>query len=112
MLIKNDAYGPSGAGELTIDHSNSPELPAGLGGRALFEAETYTCTHCNAVVVMNPARIRERYKCRGCNHHICDGCAAERTAGAPCKTIAQKIDELAAEAERVSSGGILLPSHH
>jgi hypothetical protein len=42
---------------------------------------------------MNPDRKRERYKCRGCNHHICDNCAAERISGGPCKTMAQKIDE-------------------
>ncbi len=100
MLLITDGL-PRGAGELTLDHRAS-------GGR-LFEAGTYTCTHCNAVVVLNPQRTRERYKCRGCNHHICDNCAAERAAGAPCKTMAQKIDELASAAERVSSGGIVLP---
>lgn len=59
-----------------------------------FEAATYTCTHCEAVVVMNPERKRERYRCTGCNHLICDGCAAIRASGAPCRTYAQKLDEL------------------
>ncbi len=60
-----------------------------------FEAATYTCTHCEAVVVLNPNRTRERYTCRGCNHLICDGCAVRRTAGEPCRTYAQHLDELA-----------------
>ena len=42
---------------------------------------------------MNPERKRERYKCHGCNHLICDGCAAIRAAGGPCKTFTQVIDE-------------------
>lgn len=63
------------------------------GGKNI-EAATYTCTHCQSVVVLNPERTRERYKCRGCNHLICDGCAVLRTQGEPCKTYAQKLDEL------------------
>jgi hypothetical protein len=42
---------------------------------------------------MNPQRTRERYKCQGCNHHICDDCAARKIAGEPCKTMMQKYDE-------------------
>ena len=77
---------PVGLGYYDIDNR-----AAGFGR---FEADTYTCTHCQAVVVMNPERKRERYKCRGCSHHICDPCAVLRTAGEPCKTYAQKLNEL------------------
>jgi DNA-directed RNA polymerase subunit RPC12/RpoP len=84
MLIITDNL-PRGAGWLEVDNR------ASAGG--YFEADTYTCTHCGAVVVMNPLRKRERYKCNGCSHHICDDCAAKRLAGEPCKTLAQKIDE-------------------
>jgi DNA-directed RNA polymerase subunit RPC12/RpoP len=69
-------------------------------GGALLERATYTCTHCSAVVVMNPDRTRERYKCRGCNHLICDGCAALRAAGGPCHTVQQKYDESCVAAEQ------------
>jgi len=79
---------PRGLGYLEIRHADPVS-----GAPTVFEADTYTCSHCNAVVVLNPARTRERYKCRGCNHHICDSCAAERVAGAACKTMAQKFDE-------------------
>jgi hypothetical protein len=84
MLIITDSI-PRGLGYLEVD-----DRPAGQGH---FEADTYTCSHCQFVVVLNPDRKRERYKCGGCHHHICDVCAAERVAGNPCKTMAQKIDE-------------------
>jgi hypothetical protein len=74
-------------------------LPPGAG-RGLFEAPTYTCSHCQTVVVMNPNRQRERAYCRGCDHRICDNCGAARAAGAPCKTMKQVIDEILADAER------------
>jgi hypothetical protein len=80
------------------------DLDNRAGGGARLEAATYTCTHCESVVVLNPARKRERYTCRGCNHMICDGCAVLRTNGAPCATYAQKLDELY---ERESRGLII-----
>lgn len=92
---------PSGLGYYEVDNR--------AAGAGHFEADTYTCTHCQAVVVMNPERKRERYKCRGCNHHICDGCAAARTAGAPCRTFAQLADEVMTAADKISAGGIALP---
>jgi hypothetical protein len=96
MLLITDGL-PRGLGELSVDNR--------AAGARLFEANTYTCTHCSAVVVMNPDRKRERYFCRGCTHHICDNCAAEITAGAPCKTMAQKHDEYLQKLE-VSSSAI------
>lgn len=83
--------GPRGLGYFELDHRATP---AAVEGPRHFEADTYTCSHCQFVVVMNPARKRERYKCKGCNHHICDGCEALKFAGAPCKTYAQKVDEI------------------
>ena len=106
MLIRTQ---PTGGGWLMLDHRASAELPPGIANR-LFEADTYTCTHCQRVVVMNPERKRERYKCRGCNHHICDGCAALRTAGGPCRTFAQLADEVMAKAERQAEAhSLILP---
>lgn len=91
MLIITDNL-PRGLGYLQID-----QRAAGLGVR---EADTYTCSHCNRVVVLNPERKRERYKCHGCSHHICDDCAALRIAGGSCRTMAQKVDEIRAQATR------------
>lgn len=84
-----------------------------LSGGELFEASTFTCTHCNAVVVMNPDRKRERYKCHGCRHPICDSCAATYSQTHECRNLAGLIDQ---EFERVARQGqtggsplILLP---
>lgn len=90
MLLITDGL-PRGLGYLEVDQRACAELPVGTPRH--FEADTYTCTHCSAVVVMNPSRVRERYKCKGCSHHICDNCAADMVAGAACKTMAQQVDE-------------------
>jgi len=106
MLIITDGL-PRGLGYLSIDNRN---VEAPVKNR-LFEADTYTCTHCEVVVIMNPERKRPRYKCRGCNHHICDNCAAIREAGTPCKTYRQVITEALEAAERQADSGksIILP---
>lgn len=92
MLILNDME-PRGLGYIEIDHRAGGIAPDGLPKH--FEADTYTCSHCQRIVVMNPARKRERYKCNGCSHHICDECAVKKVSGEPCKTWNQFIDELA-----------------
>lgn len=97
MLVITDGL-PRGLGEVIIDGR--------AHGARLFEAPTYTCTHCSAVVVMNPERKRERYKCRGCSHHICDPCAAARESGAACKTVQQKFDEYLQSLEKPVSPAI------
>lgn len=97
MLLITDGL-PRGLGHLEIDHRHvEAALPPGT--QRYFECDTYTCKHCSAVVEMNPMRTRERYKCKGCNHHVCDGCAADMVAGAACKTMQQKVEEYL---ERVS----------
>ena len=96
-------------GYFLLDHRATDPVPDALiaavglppgSGRGLFEAPTYTCSHCQFVVVLNPKRNRERAYCRGCDHMICDGCGVERAAGAKCRTMKQVIDEILAEAER------------
>jgi hypothetical protein len=82
-------------------------LPVGAG-RGLFESPTYTCSHCQYVVVMNPLRTREREYCRGCDSYICDGCGLLKKQGAPCKTYAQVVDEYLEAAGRGPS--LILPS--
>lgn len=96
-------------GYLMIDHRASEgisdelavknNLPVGAG-RGLFETPTYTCSHCQYVVVMNPKRTREREYCRGCDSYICDGCGELKKNGVPCKTYAQKVDEFLNSAEK------------
>lgn len=108
MLLITDGL-PRGLGHLEVDQRNV-EAPLPVGQQRYFEADTYTCTHCSVVVVMNPMRKRERYKCKRCNHHICDNCGAEAFAGVACKTMQQKYDEHMEQATRqASSASIILP---
>jgi hypothetical protein len=81
-----------------------------LSGGLLTENPTYTCSHCNCVVVMNPLRNRERAFCRGCNSPICDACGVIKARTLQCVTFNQKADIAltAAEAGRDPSL-ILLP---
>lgn len=107
MLLITDGL-PRGLGYVEVDHRQvHGALPPGISNRH-FEADTYTCTHCQTVVVMNPDRVRERYKCRGCNHHICDPCAAARVGGAACKTFAQIVDEVLEQTARQSDPGLII----
>lgn len=90
-------------GELTIDHRHSPGVPdaliklAGLplgAGRGIFETATYTCGHCQAQVVMNPERTRERGYCRRCQHVICDGCGVVMAQTLECRPFQKWADEV------------------
>lgn len=58
---------------LTEFHTWVDKLPPGSGS-SLFEAPTFTCSHCIRIVVMEPARTRDREHCFGCHHDICDEC--------------------------------------
>jgi len=99
---------PRGLGYLEIDH-RATGAPMPPGTPRHFEADTYTCSHCQVIVILNPERKRERYKCGGCNHHICDPCAAKRVAGNPCRTFAQVADEVRERALRQSAEPLILP---
>lgn len=102
---------PRGLGYLQIDHRAGENAPNGLPLN--FESDTYTCSHCQRVVIMNMDRTRERYKCSGCTHHICDDCAAERVAAGghgPCVTWNQKLEiDAEAEARQPQHPTLILP---
>jgi hypothetical protein len=92
-------------GYLMIDHRFTPGVPPDIvracglplgAGQGLFEAATSTCSHCQAIVVMNPERTRERAYCRKCDHYICDRCAGVMAQTRECKTFKQIIDEVQA----------------
>lgn len=108
MLILDDRE-PRGLGYLEVDQRNvGAPMPPGV--QRYFECDTYTCSHCQVVVVLNPLRKRERYKCKGCSHHICDNCAAEMATGAACYTFAQRVqEELEKAARHTDSTAIIVP---
>ncbi len=95
-------------GYFMMDHRHANPVPdhllraAGLpanAGRGLFEAPSYTCSHCQRQVIVNPDRSRERAYCRGCDHYICDECGARRALTLECKTFKQIVDEVLTAAE-------------
>ncbi len=104
LIITN----PVGLGYLEVDQRNV-DAPLPPGTPRHFEADTYTCSHCQAIVVMHPLRTRERYRCPGCSHPICDGCEAKRFAGEACKTYAQFVEELQEKDLRQPIPSIILP---
>jgi hypothetical protein len=91
-------------GYLEIDHRESPgitpELAAKIGcgtipvgaGQTL-KAATYNCPYCEALIVRNPERERERAYCRKLDRYICDGCDLKRKLGVELKPMKQVIDE-------------------
>jgi DNA-directed RNA polymerase subunit RPC12/RpoP len=93
MLIQTD-NNPTNLGYFMVDQ-RATGLPTSAG-TPLFETATYTCTHCERVVLLNSARKRPRYKCHGCNHLICDDCAAEKLSlySGRCVTYKQKLDAI------------------
>ena len=105
MLIDN-RQGPG------VDDATMVALGYPVGaGKGLYESATYTCSHCHAVVVIEPKRTRPRGYCRGCSRQICDGCEAIKAQTLTCRSMAQIIDETLEAAVRQTEAGstILLP---
>lgn len=107
-------------GFMHVDNRNnsgiSDEQMLALGypvgaGRGLYESSTYTCTHCSAVVIIEPKRTRAREYCRGCDSYICDPCGLVKAKTLTCKTMTQIVDETitAVEHGKPVSPLILLP---
>lgn len=94
-------------GVFLMDHSASPGIPdavlvaQGLPpgvGQERFESATFTCSHCEVIVVLNPDRSRSRGFCRKCEHYVCDPCEAKRVLTGECypfKAMAQDFLERA-----------------
>jgi hypothetical protein len=95
-------------GYLLLDHRGSPGIPesdisaVGLppgSGQGMFEAPTYTCAHCQRVVIIEPRRTRERSWCKSCDHYICDDCGviyAKTLACASFRKLGEAVIEAAA----------------
>jgi len=104
-------------GVLSIDHRESPgitpeltrytNLPRGAG-QGLFETPTFTCNHCNHIVVMNPVRTRSRGYCGKCDHYICDRCEAIRFQTGICLTHEEFLDDITEKALKDESKGVIV----
>ena len=93
-------------GYLLIDHREAPgisveeaaragrrTIPVGRGVK--FERPTVNCSHCEALVVLNPLRTRDRAYCPKCDRYLCDTCEAMRAAsGGDCYPFRRKIDDV------------------
>jgi len=103
-------------GELVIDHRASPGLPEDVARWAgydplfcregkVYETETLHCSHCDAHVVKNPFRTRDRHYCAKCaGHYICDGCAYQADQAGYVHTPYKKVvDNL------LKQGSLLIP---
>lgn len=104
----------SSEGVMLVNHKDSPgldaeflaqvakafpgqdTLPPGCG-TGMFEAPIITCVHCQAMIIVNPLRNRQRGWCRKCGHYICDKCDLLKKLGVACKPWAQVIDEIMEE---------------
>lgn len=100
-------------GEIEINHQNSPGvtvddvIAAGADPRTMpvvgkgekFESATISCTHCQAIVILNPLRTRERHYCSHCDHYVCDKpvCRMMASGHVPHKTMQQVFDEFEAQ---------------
>jgi hypothetical protein len=62
-------------GWLYVDQGIGPDL----NRHGTTELPTFTCCHCNGVVIMNVRRTRPRGYCAKCDHWTCDHvvCATE-----------------------------------
>ena len=70
-------------------------------GGKVMEAATYTCGHCQAIVMIDPLRTRERPFCKKCDHRLCDTCGAVQAAtGGECKNMNHLIEEMREQAAR------------
>jgi len=106
-------------GELELDHRDSPGIPGQMmvahglppdAGQGVFRCATFTCSHCQVMVAVNPKRNRERYYCRGCDHLLCDACGILRANGEPCITMNQKIEAFLEATVRAEQAGLSSPS--
>ena len=81
-------------GYLLIDHRAGEGVGEALAGGKVSEWPTYTCSHCQRIVVINPDRKRDRGYCPKCDHLVCDHCEGARVqSGGACRPFEQIADE-------------------
>jgi hypothetical protein len=105
-------------GYMVIDHSASPGIPdavavaSGLppgAGHGVFETATFTCSHCQAVVVKHPFRERARGYCRKCDHYICDVCETKRLLDGVCYPFKAFAADMLEAADKAAQANMAIP---
>lgn len=72
-------------------------------GGHMVEAGTYTCNHCQHIIVevqQGLTRTTPREFCRGCGMYICQSCAATRAKTGECVPFAKIVDQVLSAAEK------------
>lgn len=85
------------ASVVNFDRFRCEQVSAGL-----FEADTFTCIHCNRVIHVKPRVSMDEFgsMCRNCMKMVCPSCA-----NGPCVPFLKKLDEVEKrEAARRSYG--------
>ena len=105
-------------GYLLIDNRHAPPVSEdvarasgknviGAGVRGVFEAPILTCSHCQAQMVINPLRTRDRPYCRKCDHYLCDGCAAVAAMMGDCAPLKSIFDHAQERQALLSQKGMI-----
>ncbi len=95
VIMLDHRYSP-GISDQALHNANktsNAKLPIGAG-TGMFEAATFSCSHCPNVVYIHPLRNRPRGYCRKCDHYICDSCNAKYAMNFVCLTYKQQVDAL------------------
>ena len=79
--------------------SDTPRIRSGQ----TYECATFTCRHCQRVVVINPLRTRERGYCGKCDHYLCDECELTRVLTGECRDFERVIEQV----QNAAAKGIL-----
>lgn len=79
-----------------------PALPCPI------EQDTFTCSHCNRIVIVKPLRPPEEMGgfCHGCSGLMCENCTRARELGGPCVTWQQILDKIEARNRALQSYGM------
>jgi transcription elongation factor Elf1 len=85
------------------------DVPSCTEGK-LVEAATYTCPHCNGIVVKEPKRTRERAYCYSCGENICDACGVKALSETEHKSFNKYLDEVERSAYREQQNNLSLRS--
>ena len=101
LQIQNE-HGPS-FGEETARRFNLVQAPSG----GTLEIATYTCHHCQRVVVLNKARLESREWCWNCDHYICSQCGLNRRLGVGCQPMKKIMEAVQTQAIRDLGKGVI-----
>ena len=85
---------------------DGPDQPFKVG---MTETPTMGCGHCQAIVILNPKRKRDRGWCWNCDQYLCDACQEIKNS-VGCLSKQQRIDLALANPTRDVSIGSMVPT--